>query len=58
MTDAPNPQTTIPADILAAVNASDYPGEASERLAAARAISFSEAYKLVCHWQERALDAQ
>ena len=50
--------TTIPKDILAAVRASDYPGEASERLAAARSISFSEAYKLVKHWQEKALNAE
>ncbi len=56
MTDVPN--TTIPADILAAIQASAYPGEASERLATARGVSFSEAHKLVCHWQEEALNAE
>lgn len=54
-TDPTTSTTDPPADVAAAIDASDYPGEAAERLAAARGIAFPEAFRLIQKWQVRVL---
>ena len=45
----------IPADVAEAIQSSQYPVEAADKLALVRGIAFEEAHTLIRRWEETAM---